>query len=143
MGNNVYIVWQEDFPGADEIYYRRSTDGGTTFDDIVNLSNNTNGSESPAISTSGNNVYVMWRDFIHGNNIPANREIVLRISTDGGASFGPIRNVSNTPGGSENPAISVLGSNLYVVWMDSTAMPDEFNTVHDDILYRDSTDNGS
>jgi len=57
-GNNVYSVWQEDFPGSDEIFYRRSVDDGITFDSIVNFSDSASGSEHPAIATSGDNVYV-------------------------------------------------------------------------------------
>jgi hypothetical protein len=51
----VHIVWQEN----NEIFYRRSTDGGTTFEDAKNLSNNPGRSLTPAIAASGSNVYTL------------------------------------------------------------------------------------
>jgi Collagen triple helix repeat (20 copies) len=53
--NTVHIVWQEN----NEIFYRRSTDGGTTFEDAKNLSNNPGRSLTPAIAASGSNVYTL------------------------------------------------------------------------------------
>jgi hypothetical protein len=137
-GKNVYIVWQEDFPGADEIFYRRSMDRGTTFENMVNLSNNLGSSEEPAIVASGNSVYVVWRDSTSGN-----REIAYTYSRDSGTRFGPIQNLSNTPGPSVRPAIAFNDYNLFVVWEDSTGTPDQFDTIHPDIIFRHSTDSGS
>ena len=82
-------------------------------------------------------MYVVWRYFLSEN-----REIAYRSSTDASSSFGHIKNLSNTPGWSDNPAISASGNNLYLVWEDPTGIPDEFNTLHDDILYRQSIDQG-
>jgi hypothetical protein len=53
-GNNVYVTWDDDSSGNDEILYTRSTDGGATFARSVNLSNNVGGSTFPAIAVSGN-----------------------------------------------------------------------------------------
>ena len=40
-GNNVYVVWLDDTPGSRDVFLRRSTDGGNTFDTkIINLSKN-------------------------------------------------------------------------------------------------------
>ena len=70
-GNNVFVVWQEDPPSrySDgdnlvnyEILIKKSVDGGLTFGDEINLSNNLGFSEHPQIATSGNNVYVAWID---------------------------------------------------------------------------------
>ena len=48
-------------PGNNDIFYRRSTDSGGTFPNVIkNLSSNTEVSEVPAIAVSGNNVHVVW-----------------------------------------------------------------------------------
>ena len=39
VSGNVYVVWKDNTPGNDEVFYRRSTDGGATFGSTVNLSN--------------------------------------------------------------------------------------------------------
>ena len=30
-GNNVHVVWQDSTPGSNDIFYKRSTDGGAHF----------------------------------------------------------------------------------------------------------------
>lgn len=49
-GNNVYVVWSDNTPGNIEILYKRSTDGGITFGNTINLSNNAGISLNPAIA---------------------------------------------------------------------------------------------
>jgi hypothetical protein len=130
-GNNVYVVWRDDTSGNDEILYRRSTDGGATFGDTVNLSDNVGNSTQPAVATSGNNVYVVWRDDTSGNN-----EILYKRSTNDGATFGATINLSNNAGDSITPAVAASGDNVYVVWTDGTPGNPE-------ILYKRSTDGGA
>lgn len=130
-GNNVYVVWSDDTVGNFEVYYRKSTDGGVSFGSTVNLSNSVGGSFTPAITVSGNSVFVVWAD-----ETPGNSDIFLRKSTDGGATFGNIANLSNNGGGSFQPAIDVSGNNVHVAWFDSTFANTE-------TFYRKSTDRGA
>jgi hypothetical protein len=135
-GNNVYVVWGERIestPDRYEIFYTRSTDGGASFGDIVNLSITIGLSTFPAIAASGNNVYVVWRD-----NSLGNPDIFYTRSTDGGASFGDIVNLSNTIGPSTFPAIAASRNNVYVVWEVG-----ETPGGATDILYTRSTDDGA
>ena len=115
-GNNVYVVWFDYATGNGDIFIKRSEDDGATFRPSINLSNNTGFSGSPQITTSGNNVYVVWFDLT-----TENEEILFTRSKDGGASFSdtPI-NLSNNIGGSYSPQIAVSGNNVYVVWFDYT-----------------------
>jgi hypothetical protein len=83
MGNNVYVVWTDTTSGNSEILYRRSTDGGASFGNTMNLSNNPGQSLAPAIAAMGNNVYVVWTD-----DTPGRWNIMYRRSTNGGVSFG-------------------------------------------------------
>jgi hypothetical protein len=127
-GNNVYVVWEELVgPGAAEIFYKKSTDGGATFGDTINLSENAVASLFPGIAVSGNNVYVVWRD---------GSEISYRRSTDGGINFGPTENLSDTTGFSGASAIAASGNNVYVVWTENIFGITE-------TLYRRSTDGGA
>ncbi len=49
-GTEIYVVWQYAATDNYEIYFRRSTDGGNTWEDTVNLSNNIRKSVTPALS---------------------------------------------------------------------------------------------
>ena len=85
-GDNVYVVWSNNNTGNDEVMFRASTDGGTTFSDKINLSNTTNsGSQDAEIAADGINVIVTWWERNQTNNEP-----VIRVSTDAGKTFGPL-----------------------------------------------------
>ena len=131
-GNNVHMVWRDTTPGNNDILYRRSTDGGATFGPTINLSMDPGDSFDAAIAVSGNNVYVVWVD-----NTLGNLDIFYKRSTDGGTTFvEPTKNLSNNPGSSISPAITISGNDVHVVWGDDT--PGNF-----DIFYRRSVDGGS
>jgi hypothetical protein len=87
-GNNVYVVsWDRD-PGNWDIFFSRSTDGGVTFEDAINLSDNPNTHSDDAIMIAdGENVYVTWweRASQEQPRVP-----VMRVSNDDGATFGPV-----------------------------------------------------
>jgi LEA14-like dessication related protein len=96
-------VWDDSTPGNPDILYRRSTDVGNTFPNIIkNLSGNTGSSSDPAISLSSNNVYVVWGDFTPGNN-----EIIYRTSANNGDTFPSLlTNLSVNVATSSAPAIA-------------------------------------
>jgi hypothetical protein len=91
-GNNVYVVWwtNDTANNNDEVMFRVSSDGGTTFTDKINLSNSTNtDSQDVEIDANGSDVVVTWWE----RNQTA-EEPVARISTDNGAAFGPLLNLA-------------------------------------------------
>lgn len=86
------------------------------------------------ISTSGNNVYVTWSS----NKTGGNFEIMFRASSDGGKTFGPKINLSNsTKFDSVDPSIGSEGSNVYVSWWEVSGK-DKIN----EPVFRASNDNG-
>jgi hypothetical protein len=129
---SVYTVWEEretSGPRSD-IVFKRNT---ISFDPSINLTNyDTGASGEPDVAASGNNVYVVWYDARPGRY----QEIFYTRSTDGGANFGWILNLSNNTGASSWPAVAASGNNVYVVWGDTTPG-------NPDILYRRSTDSGA
>jgi hypothetical protein len=102
-GNNVYVVWLDETPGNAEIFFARSTDGGLTFSEPENISENTRTSGSPQISSEGNNVYVVWIDA--SPNL-VQFDIFFATSSDGGLTFSEPENISENTGDSRNPQIS-------------------------------------
>ena len=67
--NLSYIVWQDTISQQNQdILLTLSNQTDNDYTKILNLSNNIGVSECPSIAISGNNVYVIWEDFISGNH---------------------------------------------------------------------------
>jgi hypothetical protein len=133
LENNVYTAWSDNPFNNGEVNYRRSTDGGASFGDIINLSNNTGDSIRPEITVSGSDVFIVWQ-----NQATKGDNVFFKRSTDGGASFDNMINLSNSRGDSTDPEISVNNSSsVYTVWQNHAIN----NTIHD-IFFRGSTDRG-
>jgi hypothetical protein len=130
-GNNVYVVWSDSTPGDYDIFFRRSMDGGTTWDSAVNLSTNPSTSRYPKLTVSGASVFVVWGDYTDSFT---EQTILFRRSTDGGATFEPVQQLSTSPG--IFPTLAASAANVYVVWGDAIGGGD-------DIFLRRSTDGGS
>jgi hypothetical protein len=89
-GDNTYIAWWTNETGNDEVMFRSSNDGGTTFSDKINLSNTTTADSINAeIVADGSNVIVTWWEH-NATNI----EPVIRASADNGVTFGPMLRVA-------------------------------------------------
>ena len=127
---NVYMVWQENDPDSQDkqgysqydnkrnydILIKKSTDGGLTFGKQINLSNNRGFSEHPQIAVSGDTVHVAWID----NTLSKTKDVLYQKSTDGGATFSEVTNLSNgTDADSDNLEIAVAGNNVYAVWQET------------------------
>ena len=136
-GNNVYVVWMDNSLGNWEIYFKRSTDSGVTFGNVVNLSNTAGFTNMPTISVSGNNIYVVWHDGISGDY----NEIFFVKSTDSGVTFSSPINLSNTAETSDNPQISASGNNVYITWQERISRSSDGG--NSEIFFVKSTDSGS
>jgi hypothetical protein len=142
-GSNVYVVWQDDRNGEDDIYFNYSTDGGATWQatDIRLDTGDPPGEShsSPAsISSDGNNIYVVWSDDRNAEFTP---DIYFNYSTDGGATWQAtdIRlDTGDAPGQNYStwPRISSSDGNVYVAWNDDRS------TLFD-IYFNYSTDGGA
>jgi hypothetical protein len=144
--NNVYITWVDNTAGNYEIFFKRSTDGGATFGNTINLSNNSGVSLLPRVAAvpGSNNVYAVWAD-----NSTGRYNVFFKRSTDGGATFGNVVNLSNTDGMSStfrtnvtayNPQLETSGNNVYVVWEEHNT---NFFSKRADIFFKRSTDYGA
>ena len=84
--NDVYVAWWTNKTGNEEVMYRVSSDAGKTFTDMINLSNTPNSDSTDVeISADEGKVVVTWWERSQTTNEP-----VIRISSDGGKTFGPI-----------------------------------------------------
>src|SRR5919202_2796091 len=88
--DNVYVAWENTPQNNGQVFFTKSSDGGNSFSDPLNLGNNTGFSGYPQIAVSqknNKNVYIVWHDAGNG--------ITFRKSTNGGNSFGNTTNLSN------------------------------------------------
>jgi hypothetical protein len=93
-GNVAFAAWLDLRSGHNCIYGARSTDGGKTWSKnvLVYASPDTTVCEccKPSVAVKGNNVYVMFRNWLDGN-----RDMYLVLSPDGGNSFGNEQKLGN------------------------------------------------
>ena len=142
-GNNVFVAWRDATHG---IFFTRSTDNGGTFGNPVILykvKNEGIGSKvfGPRITTypRSDNVYVVW----HSGDIKQHARVKALISdaqyirsTDNGATFGNVVNLSNYSGSSVNPQIAVSQNNVYAVWTNNV-------TGNEDIFFKKDVSNNN
>ena len=83
-GSVVHLVWHDDRDGNFHTYYKRSTDGGTTWSADSRRTNDPGNSMFPSVALSGSTVHIAWTD----TRDPPKVEIYCKSSTDGGLSWG-------------------------------------------------------
>jgi hypothetical protein len=131
-GNRIHVIWNDNTPIYNQIFYKRSTNGGLTWSALSQLTWNDGGSCDPMIAAdTSSGIHVVWRD-----KSPGNWEIFYKRSTDSGISWsGPTRLTWNGEN-SLYPVIAVdSGDGIHVVWHD-------MNPGNWEIFYKKSTDGG-
>ncbi|MEO0095720.1 MAG: exo-alpha-sialidase [candidate division WOR-3 bacterium] len=133
-GGFVHVVWYDNRDGNWEIYYKRSSDNGATWEPDVRLTYDENASVAPAVAVSGSFIHVVWADMRDGN-----QEIYYKQSSDNGTTWGPDTRLTDAPYESCVPSIAVSGSYIHIAWQDNrNGGPD-----YPEIYYKRSTDNGA
>jgi hypothetical protein len=96
-----------------EIYYRRSLDGGASFEPTQRLTFASGFSQRPSLAVAGRTVHVAWFDERDGDV-----EVYAKRSDDGGVTWGPDLRLSFARGVSQLPSVAVGGGVSHVVWSD-------------------------
>ncbi|MCK4385625.1 MAG: hypothetical protein KAW52_05105 [candidate division Zixibacteria bacterium] len=128
----VYITWFDykysPYPWTGDIFLRRSTDNGVSWDSIMVLTDNHLCDESD-ICADESSVLTVWRDERYGD---PDFEIYGRRSNDLGTSWQPEQNLSNAPYQSYNPRVIAYSDWVHMVWVDARDM-------HGDAFYKRGT----
>lgn len=128
---SVHVVWFDDRDGNQEIYYKRSTDGGATWGEDTRLTTADFYSEYPVVAATGQYVHVAWSD-----NRDANYEAYYKRSTDSGATWEADVRLSNAAQNSTAMSLAANGSRVHLFWTDNREW------YWGEIFHRASGDNG-
>lgn len=129
---NLHVVWFDDTSGADEIYYKRSINGGASWSTPVRLTWNTSNSRRPwIVSDSNNNMFIFWYD-----SVAFNSDIYYKKSTNNGLSWGTLNRFTWTATQNTHPVAAINSSNhIHVAWFDGGTLKE--------IYHKSSADGGS
>ena len=109
---NVHTIWEEPVGKNLQVFYKRSLDGGNTYDKPINLSNSSQDSFDAKIRVSKTDkVGVVFR---------AGNDIFYTASDNNGLTFSSPINVSKSPNTiSSDPNIEIVdGSDVKIVWVE-------------------------
>ncbi len=113
----LYLVWHDSRDGNSEIYFKKSTDGGTTWSTDQRLTNASGNSTEPAIVLGGpGKIYLVWIDTRDGNS-----EVYFKYSEDDGTTWSQDIRLTNDPGACSHTHIAISPDKqyLYVIWNDT------------------------
>jgi hypothetical protein len=101
----VYVVWQgQSKNGNQDIFLRKSSDFGSSFGGIENISNDPGGSGNPVITADGNSTHIAWGGTTPGNNF------IFYTKSDDGSSFSAPQKLSSNIGMPYKPELIVKES---------------------------------
>ncbi len=129
-GQNIHVVYEDDFHGKLGVYYRFSDDGGATWQAATHLSTNDGKSISPTIARSGNTLHVVWGTY--GTGMP---QVFYTRSQHGGSQWDAPVPITSGMESSETALLAVSGNNIYVFYED-------FRDGDREIYMRASSDGG-
>lgn len=115
--DSLHGAWVELGTQSPDVFYSYSRNAGKAWTHGLNLSHTPGISSQPTLALSGDGLaHVGWLDTSSGSTRPD--VYAVHGSQD---SWTPARNVSNTAGQSQEPAILATGSNrVYLAWMDNS-----------------------
>lgn len=141
-GQDVYVAWEDERDGEDDVYVNYSHDGGQSWQSSdVRVEAGIAGEKSSQhvqIACEGDSAYVVYKDNRFLNDFSGD-EIFFSRSVDGGATWlaTDVRLDTDAQGAgdSEWPSLCKSGNNLYVAW-------EEGRNGTTDVYFNVSTDDG-
>lgn len=122
--DTVFAAWIDNTLGTYQVYFKRSVNGGQTWQTDHKLTNSETSVQSPNICASSQNVHLVW-----SGNFGSEIEIFYLKGIYGGNSWQQTTMITSTEFGSFDPSIAVSGNALNVLWTDHTPS-------HYDIYYK-------
>jgi len=108
----LHVVWFEDEGGPDSVWYRRSRDGGQTWEAPRHVAAVLQPQGTAVVAAAGPQVYIAWDDFTRGNG-----DIHLQRSTARGATWEAPFTLVGGPAPAF-PSLAAFGDRVQLVWDD-------------------------
>lgn len=116
VGTAVHLVWVSERKGEPAVYYRRSVDGGLTWESERRLTEASRESWTPSIAAYEATAVVAYVDTRDGN-----AEVYLRRSGDAGQTWAKEVRITKNRMASGSPSVAVMGQTVHLVWADQKA----------------------
>jgi len=128
-GNNVYVIWNDSTEGNIGMFFRKSTNSGSSFDDQILISNDTDSSYSQRMIATSDSAYVVW-----GGHEPA-ESFITKEMMEGG--FEPPVSLRMIPYHCciEYVQLSIAWGHVYVIWHEIESSDSE-GVKNDEIFFR-------
>ena len=115
----VHVAWfnSDTWSYYGRLYYRRSVDGGRTWEPKVVLAGPRDFGQELWVECSGDTVVIAYEVDAGGGNV----DIKYRVSEDGGATWGPEQSpiTSYTSYNQEAPSVALNGPVMHLAWADN------------------------
>lgn len=138
-GDAVHVVWWDEraAPQAPpQVWYKRSPDGGLTWESERAIANSPAPAAFPSIAVWGKVVHVVYVDQRDGS-----AEVYYLRSRDAGQTWSAADRLSATPRNSYTPTVAVFRANVYVAWTDTRHSQSDSGLEEE--YFRRSADGGS
>jgi len=131
----LHVVWMNDTPEKTEVFYKKSTDGGTNWTANKRLTWSSEIPRYPAIAVdASHNLHMVW---VESDPTGFDNEVLYKRTTNGGADWLPYKRLTWNLGDTWYPDVTVDSSGrIHLVWEDDT--PGNFELYH-----KISTDGGA
>lgn len=114
--DGVFALWLENKSGRSDVFFSKSTDGGSTFTNPINLSGTNSGQSGyAAFAQKGKDVYVVWQTSLSGT-----ASVFLTKSTDGGSSFEKPVMISDSTKLAAFPQMAISDNHVYFTWLEKS-----------------------
>ena len=112
-GDLAFLGWIDRRWGNQDIAYRRSTTGGTSWSNLTFLVRAASKESDPTLAMDGNTVMVAWSDSRFGV-----QDLAYRRSTNSASSFAGLTFLVRAPSADSEPVMRLSESDALLVWVD-------------------------
>lgn len=132
--NTIYAVWISNLnPKNSEVLFKKVDNNSMSFSSTVNISNTTGISNLVKLSSTEDNVYIIWED-----KQADKWQLLFSKSDNKGIKFGTVTYLSNDIGNVHLHDLSSADNNVFVSW----AANENISSSNKEIYFRKSNDSG-
>jgi hypothetical protein len=132
--NTIYAVWISNLnPKNSEVLFKKVDNNSMSFSSTVNISNTAGISNLVKLSSTEDNVYIIWED-----KQADKWQLLFSKSDNKGIKFGTVTQLSNDVGNVHLHDLSSADNNVFVSW----AANENISSSNKEIYFRKSNDSG-